>query len=354
MSIPESVLREAPSIAVAQVTKDDAPRIVVAGMSDLASGRPATARTAYHWFSMTKLVTATAVVQLADRGILDLDSTVGAIYPPFAQLIPTEFSSRVTVRHLLSHSSGLANPIPVSWVHAADEPGPDPERFVAELLRRHRRLRFAPGARASYSNLGYLVLGQAIVRTARISFEEYVRRNILEPLSMSRTGFSVLSKEEADDATGYHARLSWSRPFLRFLVPSNVRGPVDGRFVSFRPFAVHGAAYGGLVGSVEDAARFLQTHLRDGEIGGSRILSERATREMRVVSTMGRRFDLGLGWFRPARSRHDVPAFVEHIGGGLAYFADMRAYPAEGSGVVVMGNSTRFDYESVIRGTREP
>jgi hypothetical protein len=64
-------------------------------------------------------------------------------------------------RHLLSHSAGLANPIPVRWVHPVGRPGADPATFVGDLLTRHAKLGFDPGGKARYSNLGFLVLGRS-------------------------------------------------------------------------------------------------------------------------------------------------------------------------------------------------
>ena len=103
-------------------------------------------------------------------------------------------------------------------------------------------------------------------------------------------------------------------PLMRWMLPRGLMGPnVDG-YVAFRAFNVDGAAYGGLIGPVRDAARFLRMHLADGELDGVRILSAGSARLMRSISTMGKPFDLGLGWFRPAKAREASPAFVQHRG----------------------------------------
>ena len=73
---------------------------------------------------MTKLVTATAAMQLVDEGLLDLDAPVARYYEPFNMTRPAGRAEAATVRHLLCHSSGLANPLPLRWVHPAMEPGP--------------------------------------------------------------------------------------------------------------------------------------------------------------------------------------------------------------------------------------
>ena len=157
------------------------------GLADLATASPASARTSYLWFSMTKIVTATAVVRLAEDGKLDFDAPADEYFPGFKVVSqPTP----VTVRHLLNHSSGLANPLPIRSIRPADAPNPDHSTFVGRLLAKHRKLKSVPGERASYSNLGYLVLGEIISEVTGASYEEHVRREILSPLGMDHTGFS--------------------------------------------------------------------------------------------------------------------------------------------------------------------
>ncbi len=157
------------------------------GFADLATSSPATPRTSYLWFSMTKIVTATAAMRLVERGDLDLDAPADEYFRDFKVVSqPTP----VTVRHLLSHSSGLANPLPIRWVRPADTAASDHRAFVGRLLAKNRRLKFNPGESASYSNLGYLVLGEVISEVSGARYEEYVCREILSSLGMDRTGFS--------------------------------------------------------------------------------------------------------------------------------------------------------------------
>jgi CubicO group peptidase (beta-lactamase class C family) len=108
-----------------------------------------------------------------------------------------------------------------------------------------------------------------------------------------------------------------------------------------------GAAYGGLVGSVADAARFAQMHLRDGALDGQRIISAASAARMRNIRVPGRRYDLGLGWFRPRHARRAQPAYVEHLGGGAGFWNAMRLYPDLRLAVVMMGNATRYDHDAI-------
>jgi CubicO group peptidase (beta-lactamase class C family) len=70
---------------------------------------------------------------------------------------------------------------------------------------------------------------------------------------------------------------------------------------------------------------------------------------MRSITARGRRFDLGLGWFTPAAQRSADPPFVEHLGGGAGFYNVMRLYPSRAIGVVVMGNTTKYDVDAVAR-----
>jgi CubicO group peptidase (beta-lactamase class C family) len=230
-------------------------------------------------------------------------------------------------------------------VHPAGQPPPDPDQFLRGLLARHAKLRFEPGSRSSYSNLGPLVLAAAMATVAGRPFTEVVHEEILSPLGMGATAFAFAPQPRQRAAVGYHPRLS---P-MRLLLPRWVIGEPAGRWISLRPFLVDGPAYGGLVGPVEELARFLQMHLRDGELGGARILSPAATASMRQITVRGHRYDLGLGWFRPASQRDADPPFVEHLGGGAGFFNLIRIYPSRGVGIVVMGNVTRYRIDAVAR-----
>ena len=292
---------------------------------------------------MTKIVTATAAMMLADRGALDLDAPVIEHVPEMGVLRGP--GSLITARHLLAHSSGLANPPPVRWVRPAGAPPPDARVFLGRLLHRHRRLRFGPGQTAAYSNLGYLVLGELIASCAGQPFCEFVRRELLEPLGMRRTGFEH-AQAPSDVATGYWRLPPSGQSALRLLLPPGIVGPRVGGLVSFRPFYVNGPPYGGLVGDIQDAARFLSLHLGGGAVGGQRLLSAASAAAMRTLTTNGTRLTTGLGWWR-RHEADDGSGLVEHLGGGGAYRNLMRLYPDSGRAVVMFGNLTSYPVEQL-------
>ena len=354
-SILEAKLRalasdRVPGVAIAVVGPEGLRGSAAAGSADLTTGVAAAPTMTCPWFSMTKIVTATAAMRLSDRGALDLDEPLLPRVPAMAVLEPRASAERITARHLLGHAAGLANPIPVRWIHPADQPAPDPDAFLAGLLAKHRKLGFSPGSRSSYSNLGTLVLGAAMASVAGRPFVDLVRDEVLDPLEMSRTGFALTPEMEAVAAVGYHPR----RSPMRYLLPRWVIGAPTGRWLGLNPFLLDGAPYGGLVGSLEDAARFLQMHLRDGELGGRRILEAGSAAAMRQITLRGKRFDLGLGWFRPAGRRDADPPFVEHLGGGAGFFNVIRIYPTLGVGAAVMGNATSYGIDAIAALALEP
>lgn len=222
----------------------------------------------------------------------------------------------------------------------------------AGLLRRHPRLRFRPGETASYSNLGYLVLGELIASCAGQSFCEFVRRELLEPLGMNRTGFEH-AHAPADIATGYWRLPPGGQTALRLLLPSGIVGQHTGGLVAFRPFYVNGPPYGGLVGDVHDAARFLSLHLGDGAANGERLLSANSAVVMRTLTTNGAKLTTGLGWWR-RHEADDGSGLVEHLGGGGAYRNLMRLYPNTGRAIVMFGNLTNYPVEQLTAAVLTP
>jgi CubicO group peptidase (beta-lactamase class C family) len=330
-----------PGLSVAVVDRDGVLLAAGYGLADRAANAPATASTSYLWFSMSKIVTATAALRLVDEGRLDLNAPVSE-YVGYLQVPGTTTPS---VGQLLNHTAGFGNPMPVRWVHPADAVPPDPGALLRRLMSRRRAYLYPAGQGARYSNVGYLAAGEVIAAAAGMPFEAYARQSVLGPAGMEHTGFRY--RDGAGIATGYVKAPRIVDPLLRGLLPRGIAGARHGPYLSLNPFYVDGPAYGGLVGDVLDAGRFLRLHLRDGEIDGVRVLSARTARGMRSIDQAGKPFDHGTGWFRrPVKTNGD---WVEHFGAGLGFWNVMRLYPVRGLGVVVMSNSTSmYDFEPLF------
>jgi CubicO group peptidase (beta-lactamase class C family) len=335
--------REAPAVAAAAVRGERIDFLGAEGAADLSTRAPATPDTAWLWFSVTKLVTATAVMQLAEQGRVDLDRPVRDYVPSFA--VENRWGREPTVRHFLSHSAGLPNPVPITWIHLAAEDGPPLDEMVAGLLARHGRLASEPGSRYVYSNIGYLVLGQVVERASGERYPDYVKRHILDVLGMTGAGFAW---PRGPVATGYARTYSLMGLAGWLMLDGRFLGERRNGFTALHPFLLDGAPYGGLVGTVPDLARFLAAHLNGGAWQGRRILAEASAAAMRTpqADLRGRPMPIGLGW-RPGSMGGE--AYWYHLGGGGGFKSELRLYPERRYGIAVVANETSFDTGEIAR-----
>ena len=146
-------------------------------------GEPGSPETAYHWGSMTKVVTAVAVMQLEERGIVGLDSPIARYLPEF----PARFG--ITIRNLLNHSSGLPESEVTHLVSYRGQPLPTLEVILSDYLARVDRLDFKPGTESQYCNWNYLALGVLIERITGRPFASSVADTVLRPAGMAHTSF---------------------------------------------------------------------------------------------------------------------------------------------------------------------
>jgi CubicO group peptidase (beta-lactamase class C family) len=156
--------------------------------------QPIDAETSWNWASITKTMTAIAILQLRDRGKLSLDDPAVRYVPELRQ-VHDDFGAidAITIRELLTHSAGFRNP---TWPWDCDDTSncdwqpfePTQWTQIAAMLP-YTHIAFAPGTRWSYSNLGYVFLGQIIQRLSGDDFEVYIDKNILKPLGMNHSYF---------------------------------------------------------------------------------------------------------------------------------------------------------------------
>lgn len=161
-------------------------------MADRASGVPVTERTIFHYASITKTLTAIAIMQLRDRGLLSLDDPV-VRYVPELRRVHDGFGSidSVTLRMLLSHASGFQNG---TWPYSDGKPWqPFEPTEWAQLVAMmpYQELLFKPGSRYGYSNPGYIYLARVIEHLTGDPWETYVQKNVFAPLELTRSYFGV-------------------------------------------------------------------------------------------------------------------------------------------------------------------
>ncbi len=324
-----------PAWAAAIFDRTGLRRAWLAGAADLRDGSPVALTTPFRWWSVTKIVTATAIMALVDRGALRLDDEVSRHVPWFR---PTPSDRRVTVEHLLSHTAGLASPSPIGWVHPPERRRRTPDQLVRDTFEKHAKLVCAPGESAIYTNLGYLLLGEIVRRATRLSFAEHVRRSVLAPAGIATAGF------EPRGAVGHERLRSARSAVMAALFLPRTRRLVayakDG-WIGLTPFEIEGQAYGGIVGSLDDLVRIGRLHLGDGAIDGVRVISSELARRMREPRGRGELGTFGLGLFVLDGG------WLGHGGWAGGYRAELRFHPERGTGVAVLANRGDANAEQV-------
>lgn len=344
-----------PAISITVVKDDTIVYNWAFGLADGPAQIAATPDTVYHWWSMTKIVTAIAVLQLNERGRLDLDAPVTDYLPWFDVQYASIANKAITVRHLLNHSSGLPDPMPamIGWMHYGDELV-DQTDLIRRRLPQFSKLQSGPGTKAAYTNLGYMVLGAVIERVSGQSYAAYVTDNILRPLGMHHTGFLYPEGLQAQEARGSQPLVHLYTPLLSFLLDTKALiHQRSGNILWLNRVYTDALPPSGLIGPAPDVARLLQAFLHGGELDGARILSPQSVammnaaplgREATAGVAKGTGSEHGLGWLFVADSSR---MWLQHDGGGPGFATTMRLYPEDDLGIVIMANGTDLDRDAL-------
>lgn len=267
--------------------------------------RPIDERSLFDIGSIAKPLTAIAILQLVEQGKLTLDTTVDEV---FGEARTTPLTRAITIRHLLTHTSGLDDRAALQELNFADRD---------EAVR--RALTSAPlagaGERWAYCNAGYVLLAAAVERLTNEDFEHYARANIFEPAGMDGTGF--LSGDGLDDE---HFT---TRELLMQGIPSRRAMLEDGW-----GWGLRGA--GGVLTSAHDLAAFHHALTTPGV-----LLSDESLELMDTI-TWNEGQPMALGWF--AEAAKDGTSRRRHGGGTRGYMAELRRYPDRDAMIVVMTN----------------
>jgi CubicO group peptidase (beta-lactamase class C family) len=277
-------------------------------MADLEHGVVNTPETIYEAGSVSKQFTAGAIVLLSMRGRLSLDDNVRKYVPE----VP-DYGTPITLRHLLTHTSGLRD-----WGNVAAISGwPRTTRVhthdhVLDIVSRQSALNFTPGAEYSYCNTGFNLLAIIVSRVSGMSFADFCRQNIFEPLGMSHT--------------------QWRDDFKRIVKDRAIAFEPrrEGGFEMDMPFEnVHGN--GGLLTTVGDLLLWTES-LETGKLGGPPFL-EAMHHQGRLND--GRTIAYASGLF--VQSYKGIPE-VSHTGSTAGYRAFLGRYPRQHVAVALLCN----------------
>jgi len=302
--------RQVPSVAVA-VARDG--RIVWEegfGWADRENRVPATAHTLYSLASISKPITATALMILKERGLIDLDRPINHYLGDAKVNVRIGDPAAATVRKVANHTAGL--PLHYQFFYE-DEPYRAPSRD--ETILRYGNTVTAPGERYYYSNLGYGILDYVISRASGKSYPDFMRAEVFVPLGLTHMSVDVDAAMQKQQA---------------------VRYGTDGLPIPFYGFDHPGGS--AIYASAHDLARFGMFHLKSHLPDQKPILSDRAIDDMQQpTADAGNGQGYGIGWATNeyAGGRRSV----SHTGGMGGVSTALRLFPAEKVAIVVLTNA---------------
>jgi len=307
------------------------------GLSNIEKGDALSSSHTMAAFSMTKTLTTIAVLQLVEHNKINLDDYV-------SDYIKHPYSSDISIRHLLSHTSGIPNPVPLKWVHLTSKHGGFDETLAfTKVLNENPDSDTKPGTEYSYSNIGYWLLGKVIEEVSGNTYSDYVSKNIFEVLELSSNEIGFLIENENNHAKGYLKKWSLMNLFGRFFIDGNVLGEYEGSWLHINNVYLNGPSFGGAIGSATAFSKILQDLLSEQSklIG---IKSKQLLYSQQKTNT-GKNIDMTLGWHI---DKLNGVTYYYKEGGGAGFHSEMRIYPDNGLASVIMTNKTSFNSRKIL------
>ena len=293
------------------------------GHADLEKEIPVDAeRTLFRVGSTSKLFTWTAILQLMEQGKVDLDQDVNTYLTQFK--VPATFAQPITLRNLMTHTPGLEDGALGYLIVRSKEESPE----LADTLELHMPARVRPpttdwsdGTNASYSNWGTALAGLIVANVSGLPYDEYIERNIFQPLGMSRSSFREPLPDGliADMSKGYRYRGTQEAGGFEYIH--------------------HFGPAGSMSSSATDMARFMIAHLQNGRFGDTRILQD-STAELahsRQFSPSPYVNGSGLGFYETWINGR---RFIGHAGDTTYFHTDLALLKSENLGIFVSYNGS--------------
>jgi CubicO group peptidase (beta-lactamase class C family) len=322
----EEILNRRPSVglAVGVVRNGSLEFFHAHGVADIASNTPITEDTVFRIGSISKTLTAIAVMQLWEQGLVDLDAPANDYLRAY-KLIPAKAGFRpATIRHLLTHTAGIPEVVHPWRVFEPDfgetvklgQPLPT----LGEYYRGGLRLQAEPGTRFTYGNHGPATLGQLVADVSGQPFHRYLREHIFEPLGMTDTDLLRSERVQAHLATGYTLGSHGPKP------------------VTDRELVTAGA--GSVYSTPRDMARYLAALLGGGANQHGAVVTAATLNSMFQPQYRPdpRVPGIGLAFFRVNAGGHRV---VEHQGIRPGFNSQIFVAPDDGVGVLGFTNGAR-------------
>jgi len=308
--------RGVPGAAVAVVDRNSVVWEETWGVTDGPGSSPIRRDTVFNIRSVSKSVTALGVLMAVQDGLVDLDTPVVEYLPDFT--VHSRFDAHpesiITLRIMLAHWAGFTHD-PPSHLEIVDADARQSDYFQEYIDSISESwLRFPVGYRHYYANRGYDLAGYILQLRSGLSFPDYIKSKVLDPLGMTHSSFDL-------DRIG------------------RTRGRATGHDTKGKvvPVAFPEIPSGGLYSSIRDMARYLQFHLNGGVVGGKRILSAELMEQFHAIqlAKTGQRTGYTLGLWREVTG--DTYSLY-HEGGGRGFGCHMIVYPEIGVGAALLTN----------------
>ncbi|SNS99480.1 CubicO group peptidase, beta-lactamase class C family [Anaerovirgula multivorans] len=296
------------------------------GFINIAGKDPITERTIFHMASITKLFVATAMMQLVEKGKININERLIYYIPGF--VLKDKRHKDITILHLLSHTSGIPDCADYGWEEAEyDQKALN--RYVHNL--EDLRLLFQPGNKFQYSNIAYEILGYLIEVISEKEFEAYVDEHILRPLDMKDSTLLYRDKHygkiAAPHTKNQEKKVVQSRiyPYHRAHAPSST-----------------------LTSNAVDMSKWAIMNLNRGIFNGNRILQESSYQQMwtPVASMKGEQEKIGLGWFI---SKHNHFSMLGHDGSDIGFRSSFGMIPEKNLSIGIFANIDNISTRRIMR-----
>jgi D-alanyl-D-alanine carboxypeptidase len=309
-----------PGMTVSVADAEGFKAVITAGWSDIDRREPVTPEHIFQIGSISKSFAGLVTLRLVDAGKLNLDTEVRELLPQ----VPLPDGVRITVRHLLTHTSGLAEDPPLF------------PRGVSEKLW----VGFAPGTQFSYSNLGYQLLGLIAGHLEQAPYPEVLTRVVLAPLGLSAVLPQIRAADRARYAASYNQYYT-DRPF-----------PRAGRFV-LAPWVNFAAASGCVAATARQMADYVRWLIQAGQGKGDPLLSETSRQAFLTPAVAIPIFGPGAHYaFGLALLPVDGHVCLHHTGGMLSFVSAITVDTTTGAGAFASVNASATDGYRPIAVTR--
>lgn len=271
--------------------------------------------------SITKPITATAIMMLVEEEKINLGDPIIKYIPEFS--VKNDFNKQITVKHLLTHRSGLKDTVNIDAFYELGN-NKSSYNIIVEALKKEELL-FPPGEKFNYSNTGYALLEGIIENTSKKSYNKFIKEEIFEPLEMNNSYIGLDKKNIALLSEGYQS--------------------TGDKTVKQRPVRYKAAA--SLISNAEDLSKYIEFILNSGKTRhGKELLKEEHLQQM--FSHQFSEDGYGLGWGINRYELLDPELHIEHTGTlkGGGFHSNIVAVPDKNLGVIVLSNTETFSHFS--------